>query len=315
MPRYRKQLPQLSDRIFLTDGGLETTLIFHEGADLPLFSAFDLLKTREGAAMIRRYYERYAMLAQQRKCGLVLEAATWRASRDWGERLGNSPEALANANRHAIALMVDIREEFETPSSPMVLSGALGPRGDGYQPDIMMSAPEAQDYHAEQIGVFRATEADMVCAFTLNYADEATGIALAAKAAEMPAAISFTVETNGRLPTGQSLKEAIEQVDAESDAAPIYYMINCAHPLHFENALAAEPWVRRIRGIRANASERSHAELDSAPDLDAGDPVDLGRRYRALRRRFGHFTVLGGCCGTDHRHVEQISLACMAVDA
>lgn len=316
MPKYRHQLPQLSGRIFLTDGGLETTLIFHDHAELPHFAAFDLLKTRDGTALIRRYYERYAALARQGKCGFVLESATWRANRDWGARLGYSAEALAVANRRSIELIEEIRDEFETPASPMVLSGALGPRGDGYRPDAMMSAAEAEDYHAEQIGTFRSTEADMVCAFTLNYAEEAVGIACAAKAAQMPAAISFTVETDGKLPTGQSLKDAIERVDAESGHAPVYYMINCAHPTHFEGALASgEPWVKRVRGIRANASTRSHAELDTATDLDAGDPVDLGRRYRALRKSFGHFNVLGGCCGTDHRHVEQISLACLSVDA
>jgi len=316
MPKYRHQLPQFSNRLFLTDGGLETTLIFHDGAELPYFAAFDLLKTRDGAALIRRYYERYAALARQSKCGFVPESATWRANRDWGERLGYSAQALAAANRRSIELMEDIRDVFETRSSPMVLSGAIGPRGDGYKPDAIMSAEEAEDYHAEQIDVFRSTEADMVCAFTLNYAEEAVGIARAAKVAQMPAAISFTVETDGKLPTGQSLKDAIETVDAESGGAPVYYMINCAHPTHFEGALASgEAWVKRVRGIRANASTRSHAELDDATDLDAGDPVDLGRRYRVLRNRFGHFNVLGGCCGTDHRHVEQISFACTPVSA
>jgi S-methylmethionine-dependent homocysteine/selenocysteine methylase len=196
----------------------------------------------------------------------------------------------------------------------MVISGCVGPRGDGYDPGRMMSADEAEAYHAAQIGVFAGTEADIVSAITMTYAEEAIGIARAAEAAGMPVVISFTLETDGRLPTGQGLKEAIAAVDAATGWAPLYYMINCAHPTHFASVVASgEPWLQRLKGLRANASKRSHAELDAAPDLDAGDPVELGREYRAIRRGLPHLTVLGGCCGTDHRHVEAISRACLAV--
>jgi S-methylmethionine-dependent homocysteine/selenocysteine methylase len=243
--------------------------------------------------------------------GFVLESPTWRANPDWAEKIGYSREKLADMNRKAVELMVELRTEFETPRSPMPISGNIGPRGDGYQPGKLMSAREAEAYHGEQIAVFRDSAADLTSAFTINYVAEAIGIARAAKAAGMPAVISFTLETDGRLPTGQTLQEAIVQTDAETGATPAYYMINCAHPTHFEGALnAGEPWTGRVRGLRANASMRSHAELDQATDLDVGDPDDLGRRYAALRRRFRHINVLGGCCGTDHRHVEAICLAC-----
>ncbi len=208
--------------------------------------------------------------------------------------------------------MAELRDAHETPESPIVISGNIGPRGDGYKPDTMMSAPEAEAYHADQIRVFRDTVADFVSAFTLNYVNEGVGIARAATAAGMPVVLSFTVETDGRLPTGQTLKEAILETDAATDRAPAYYMLNCAHPTHFQDILASgEPWVQRLRGLRANASTRSHEELDAASDLDAGDPVALGRQYRDLRRRLPHLNVLGGCCGTDHRHVEQICIACV----
>jgi len=210
-------------------------------------------------------------------------------------------------------LLADIRRKYETPYTPIVISGNIGPRGDGYNVDHAMYANEAADYHGEQIAVFRDTECDMVSGFTLNYVEEAIGIVRAAKKAEMPVVISFTVETDGKLPTGQTLKDAILETDLKTDRAPAYYMLNCAHPTHFADALAKdEPWTRRLRGLRANASMRSHAELDAAPDLDAGDPVQLGRQYRDLRSRMKQFTVLGGCCGTDHRHVEQIRFACTA---
>lgn len=150
----------------------------------------------------------------------------------------------------------------------------------------------------------------MITAITMTYAEEAIGLTRAAKAVDMPVVVSFTVETDGRLPSGQALKDAIEQVDEATDGAPVYYMINCAHPTHFAGALAAEAWMQRIRGIRANASTKSHAELDEAEELDDGDPTALGVQYRALRNSFGHINVLGGCCGTDHRHIEEISSAC-----
>lgn len=306
-------LPQLNGDIFLTDGGIETTLIFHEGLELPYFAAFHVLQDKEGTATLRNYYARYAAVARENCVGFILESATWRASRDWGQKLGYSPNAMDDANRNAIALLHDLKAEFETDRSPMVISGCVGPRGDGYDPGEVMTPEEAETYHARQIGVLAAAGVDLVTAITMTNINEAIGITRAARTAGLPVAVSFTVETDGCLPTGDSLKEAIEMVDALTDAEPAYYMVNCAHPTHFERQLnSGETWADRIRGIRANASERSHKELDEATELDAGDPAALGEQYRALRRRFPRINVLGGCCGTDHRHIEQICLACTA---
>jgi S-methylmethionine-dependent homocysteine/selenocysteine methylase len=300
---YRKGLPQLDGGVFLTDGGIETTLIFHEGLDLPLFAAFDLLKDEQGTEAVRRYYEPYLELARERGLGFVLESPTWRASPRWAKELGYSAEELDGLNRKAIGLMEELRDSHDT-GGPIVISGCIGPQDDGYSPETTLSAAEAQDYHSTQIGTFAGTAADMVCAVTLTYADEAVGIARAAGEAGLPAAISFTLETDGRLPSGQELGEAIEQVDAETDSAPAYYMINCAHPTHFEDAIeGGAAWARRIRGLRANASTKSHAELDESEELDEGDPDDLGPRYAGLRDKLPNLNVLGGCCGTDHRHV------------
>jgi homocysteine S-methyltransferase len=173
-----------------------------------------------------------------------------------------------------------------------------------------MTAEEAERYHSAQVRTFSETAADMVSALTMTYVEEAVGIARAARAAGMPAAISFTVETDARLPSGQALGEAIEQADAETDGGVAYFMINCAHPTHFADVLEAdEPWADRIRGLRANASAKSHAELDEAEELDEGDPVELGAQYRALRPRLRNLNVVGGCCGTDHRHIAEICRA------
>ena len=311
MARYRRSLPQLGGDFFLTDGGIETTLVFHEGIELPYFAAFDLLKHEAGREALRKYFRPYVEIAKTHGVGFILESATWRASADWGAKLGHSSAALADLNRQAIALLRDLRDAHADEGTPMVISGCIGPRGDGYNPATLMSADEAERYHAAQADTFRDTDADMITAITMTYPAEAVGLTRAARAAGMPVVISFTVETDGRLPTGETLREAIEQVDQATGRAPAYYMINCAHPTHFDAALAAgEPWVARIRGLRANASTKSHAELDQATELDAGNPAEFGRQHRALRDRLQTLNVFGGCCGTDHRHVEAICKAC-----
>lgn len=314
MAQYRQNLPQLSSGLFLTDGGLETTLIFREGLDLPDFAAFDLLKREAGYQAIQQYFQTYVRIAKENQVGFILESATWRANPDWGTKLGYSSAALAEMNRQAIALLHDIRQEYETEQSPMVISGCIGPRGDGYSPANTMTADAAADYHRPQIEIFRDADADLVTAMTMNYVEEAIGIVHAAQSVEMPVVIAFTVETDGKLPTGQGLKEAIEQVDAATGNAPAYYMINCAHPTHFANILVTgESWLERIRGIRANASIKSHAELNESDTLDDGNPAQLGSQYRELLNKFPQFNVLGGCCGTDHRHIEAICKACLPV--
>jgi S-methylmethionine-dependent homocysteine/selenocysteine methylase len=310
------QLPQLGgDRLFVTDGGLETTLIFHEGIELPEFAAFLLLDDEAGIAALRSYYEPYLEVARDNGAGFILEAPTWRASPDWGQRLGYTREQLAAVNRGAIALMEEIRAEHEPEISPIVISGCVGPRGDAYAPTELMTADEAERYHGRQLRLFSETAADVATALTLTYADEAIGIARAATAAGLPVVISFTVETDGRLPSGQDLADAIDQVDLATDSAPAYYMVNCAHPTHFRDVFAGgEESLGRVGGFRANASTKSHAELDEAEELDEGDPADLGERHRELRELCPQVRVVGGCCGTDHRHVAEICVALSPVD-
>lgn len=312
MSKYRKHLPQLKDQLFMTDGGLETTLIFHDRIDLPCFAAFDLLKDAEGTAILERYYVHYAEMARDKGIGLVLEAPTWRANADWAAKLGYDAVTLADANRKAISLLLRVRAAYETPQTRIVISGNLGPRGDGYVPGAIMTVAEAQAYHAPQIDTFAQTDADMVAAFTMNYVEEAIGIVAAAKACDMPVAIAFTLETDGRLPSGDSLQQAIARTDDASGTYPAYYMINCAHPSHFDTVLQeGGAWRQRIRGLRANASRRSHAELDESTDLDDGNPVELGLEYKALQAQLPRMTVVGGCCGTDHRHVDAICRSLM----
>ncbi len=313
MPKYRNRLPQLDGELFLTDGGMETTLIFHQGLDLPYFAAFDLLRAPDGPATMRSYYKTYLDIAKAGAVGFVLESATWRASRDWADKLGYETDELDGANRKAIDLLADLREEYETTDRPIIISGCIGPRGDGYDPAITMTPDDAESYHAEQVRTFAETECDLVSALTMTNAEEAIGITRAAAAAGLPVVISFTVETDGNLPTGQTVRDAVADVDAATGGAPAYYMINCAHPTHFEHWVGAgEPWLDRIGGLRANASKKSHAELDEAEELDDGDPLELAADYVRLQTHLRKVNVLGGCCGTDHRHVAAICDICLA---
>jgi S-methylmethionine-dependent homocysteine/selenocysteine methylase len=307
-------LPQLTgDRLFIGDGGLETSLIFHQSLELPDFAAFTLLADDAGREAVRAYFQPYLGIARDQDVGLVLDTVTWRANPDWAARLDYSTDALDEANRDAVALAEEMAGPLRTQGTPVVVNGVLGPRGDGYVAGDAMSPEEAERYHARQVETFESAGAEMVTAVTMTYAAEAVGIVRAARAAGIPPAISFTVETDGRLPDGQPLGDAIEQVDAETRGGAAYFMINCAHPTHFEDALPADArWLERIVGIRANASTLSHAELDEAEELDDGDPSDLAARYAELRRRLPAMNLVGGCCGTDHRHVAAACAACLA---
>lgn len=300
-------LPQLDGGLFLSDGGLETTLVFLEGVALPHFAAFVLLRDPAGRERLRAYYQPYLELAAATPgAGFVLETPTWRANRDWGRLLGYDQAALAQANVEAARLVRELRDEWRPRlPGPVVVSGIIGPRGDGYVADAPSSVADAAHYHRPQAAALKDGGVDMLAAVTMTTSAEAAGIARAAGSVGLPVSISFTVETDGRLPSGETLREAIEAVDA--DTRPAYFAVNCAHPTHFAACLAeGGGWTARIRGLRANASTRSHAELDAATELDIGDPLDLGDQYRRLRASLPALNVLGGCCGTDHRHLGAI---------
>lgn len=312
MGRFRSNLPQLGNRFFLTDGGIETFLIFHRGAELPYGAAYVLLAEHGGTGQIQRYFDDYLKIASDLGTGFILESATWRANPDWARKIGTSSADLEALNRKGIDMLVSIRDQCASNVTPIVISGCIGPRADAYRPSHIMTAREAEEYHATQIAAFSSTDADMVSGLTLTNVPEAIGITRAARAAELPVAISFTLEVDGRLPTGPTLEEAIGRVDDATDGGPAYFMVNCAHPTHIEPALRSDgAWTARIRGLRANASSRSHAELDESQELDEGNPRQLGVEYRAMLSRLPHVNILGGCCGTDYRHIREVAEACI----
>jgi S-methylmethionine-dependent homocysteine/selenocysteine methylase len=306
MARYRHALPQLGSDTFLTDAGLETDLIFNHGIEIREFAAHTLLPEPEGRAALERYFTGFLELARDMDAGFVLDTVTWKAHRHWSGDLGQDAAELRAANEDAVDLATALRARFET-GAPIVINAVIGPRGDAYRPERRISADDAAAYYAEQLGWLAQTDADMVTGLTFNQSSEAAGLVRTAVELGLPAAISFTVETDGRLPDGESLADAIRAVDEQTGSAAAYFMVNCAHPDHFSAELSDEDWARRIRGIRANASRRSHAELDEAPELDPGDPQELGQLYAALFTRMPWLNLFGACCGGDLRHVTEIA--------
>ena len=291
----------------MTDGGLETTLIFNQGIDLPHFASFGLLQNEEGIQILKEYYLAYLEISKQTCKGFILEAPTWRANPDWAMKLGYSLESLDQLNRTAIQELEKIRSNHENKDFRISISGCIGPRGDGYSPENQMNIKMAEEYHSFQIKILADTNADLVSAMTMNYNDEAIGIVNAAKKNNIPVVISYTVETDGKLPSGESLGEAITSLDKITNNYVSYFMINCAHPHHFSGVLQPNSnWARRIKGIRANASIKSHAELDESETLDEGNKEELAKGYQNLKSLLPNLTIIGGCCGTDHTHMEKI---------
>lgn len=285
--------------VTLTDGGIETVLLFHDGFDLPCFASFPLLEDPAGRAALRRYFDGFLDAAQGRGAPFVLDTATWRANPDWGAQLGYDRDALAAVNAAAVAFARELAGE----RPGVTINGVVGPRGDGYVVGDRMSGDEAAEYHGWQIGVLREAGADRVTALTLSYPDEAVGIVRAAAAVGVAAVVSFTVETDGLLPDGTSVADAIARVDDATDGSADFFMVNCAHPSHIAAGLDGAAELGRIGGLRVNASALSHAELDEAEELDEGDPVALAAATALLREQLPSVRQLGGCCGTDVRHV------------
>lgn len=295
----------LGERRFVTDGGLETDLIFHHGVDLPDFAAFPLVEQPEGRELLAGYYDGYADVSRRAGVGLMLETATWRANPDWGARLGYDAAALDRVNRAAVAFLHERREAHaDLHDQGVLVGGAIGPRGDGYVAGDRLTPEEYADYHRPQLASFKSADADLATVLTLVGADEAIGIVAAARDVGLPIGVGFTVETDGRLADSTSLRAAVEEVDAAG--GPDWFLVNCAHPTHIAPGLDGGGWTARIAGLRPNASQMSHAELDEAEELDEGDPAELSASLRTMVTHLPGLQILGGCCGTDARHVAAL---------
>lgn len=297
-----------TNRPFLADGGLETWLFFLQGFEAPEFAAIALMRDETAREAMARYFAGFLDMAERAKTGFVLDTVTWRGCVAWAPKLGLAREDLLRLSAEAVRFAQALRDEWRSRLPAIIVNGVVGPAGDAYRPDAWPSGDEALALHAPQVGVLAEAGVDMISALTMTNAEEAIGIARAAQAAGLPSVISFTVETDGTLPSRQPLGAAIAAVDAATARAPAFYMVNCAHPDHFRDCLASgADWVERIGGLRANASRLSHAELDVAEVLDDGDPQEFGQLHGDLARLLPGLRVAGGCCGTDHRHVAHVS--------
>ena len=309
MSRYRANLPQLSGDLYLTDAGIETDLIFNHGIEIREFAAHTLLPDPVGRKAMADYFHGFLALANEYDAGYILDSQTWKAHMHWASDLGEDEAFLHQVNEESIAFMSSLREEFSGNKKPIVLNAAIGPQGDAYAPEAEVAADQAEEYHAKQLGWLAATDVDMITALTFTQSDEAIGVVRAASNVGLPAVVSFTVETDGRLPTGQPLSEAVRAVDEATDAAAVYFMVNCAHPDHFFHVFDDSDWTRRIHGLRCNASRLSHAELDECEELDDGDAEELAAQYQSLLSSMPWLHVFGACCGSDLRHVTRIAAA------
>ena len=300
-------LPQQSGKLMTTAGGFETWMQYVDGFKLRHFCAFELLNDARGLGCLRDYHRKVVEAATANGFGVINEGLHYRSSRDWGELIGFSREALLEINVRGIEFYRDFAREYAGPDTPMLVGGVVGPRGDAYNIGRLPDAAEAEDYHSEQIRIFREAGADHVTAMTFSSVDEAIGVARAAKSVGIPVVISFLLARGGRLKGGETLEEAITRVDSATDDAPAYYMINCTHPTEFEPALTAGKWISRLGGFMPNAVAMETLDLCKLGHLEDGDPVELGAQMGALAQRFPHINVWGGCCGTDGRHIGEIT--------
>lgn len=297
-----------TDRTFLTDGGFETWLFFQQGFEAPEFAAITLMDNEAARQAMRNYFDGFLRMAEASGTGFVLDTNTWRGCPLWASKLNLSETELLRLSGNAVNFAKNIRADWQTRVSPILINGVVGPAGDAYAPEQVPDSAEARELHTPQVKLLAGAGVDMISAITMTNTGEAIGIAQAVQEQNLPVVISFTVETDGRLPTGEHLGDAIQTVDTATNNGPVYYMVNCAHPDHFRDTVAdGSDWVSRIGGVRANASRMSHADLDASETLDDGDPAEFGHLHIDLAQYLPGLRVVGGCCGTDHRHVESVA--------
>ncbi|PKG98801.1 homocysteine S-methyltransferase family protein [Paraglaciecola sp. MB-3u-78] len=305
--------PQKDGRIYLSEGGTETEISYKYGFELPEFAMFPLLDNPEAVSQMQGMYRKYLdVVAKHGMCALI-GGLDYRASPDWGKLLGYSPQGLAEANHKSIDFLREVASEYASDIPEILIQGLIGPRGDTYERNISISENEAEDYHSIQLTTLKEANVDLALAITFNNVSESIGVARAAKKIGVPLAISLSLDSTSKLNSGPSLAEAITTIDAETDLAPEFYLINCSHPLEYEPAIESGDWINRVRGVRPNASKMEKIELCQIGHLEDGDPVELGAQCGDLARRYPHMDIWGGCCGTWDTHLDQIAKNILAI--
>lgn len=291
----------------MSEGGTETEIMYKYGFDFPEFAVFELLKNPKATTKLKRMYEEYFSVVSEQKMLALVGGLDYRASPDWGAKLGYSASGLADINHQCIEFLRDAAAPFLNEIDEILIQGLVGPRGDAYEKGKNISVDEAQDYHSVQLSTLKKANVDLVTAITFNSVPESIGIARAAKTINIPLCISLSLDSSSKLNSGPSLSEAIETIDKETENSVDFYMVNCVHPTEYEPAILYESWMERIRGVRPNASAMDKISLCKLGHLEDGDPIELGRQVGDLMKRFPHMDIIGGCCGTWNTHLREIA--------
>lgn len=299
-----------SGELFLTEGGSETEIMYRHGFELPEFAMFTLLENPKAVPIMRDMFCAQLDVAAEFGLSFLLTGLDYRASPDWGAKLGYSAQGLADANISAIEFLRDIAQGYEDQIPRLLVGGILGPRGDAYDLNQNITAESAEDYHSVQLNTLKAAGVDFVSAQTFNNVPEAVGVCKAASKMGVALSVGLTLDSTCRLKSGPSLAEAITEIDAlTGEQAPDFYLLNCSHPVEYEPALENASWIKRLRGVRPNASKMEKLALCKLGHLEDGDPVELGAQLGDLSQRFPHMDIFGGCCGTGDSHLREIAKA------
>jgi len=299
--------PQKEGCLYLTEGGTETELMYKHGFELPHFAMFPLLDNPKAVSKMREMFRSYLDVAAKHEFSALMGGLDYRASPDWGELLGYSPASLSDANLQSIEFLREVAMDYSSQIPEILIQGLIGPRGDAYERNETITENEAEDYHAVQLETLKKADVDSALAITFNNIPESVGVARAAAEIGVPLGISLTLDSNSKLRSGPSLAEAITIIDKETDQSPAYFLINCSHPLEYELAIEPGDWVKRIRGVRPNASKMEKIALCKIGHLEEGDPEELGTLCGDLARRYPHMDIWGGCCGTWDNHLNEIA--------
>jgi homocysteine S-methyltransferase len=298
---------QTSRHYYMCEGGTETEIMYKHGFDFPHFAVFELLNDPKAVAALTGMYRQYFEVVAKYKMSALVGGLDYRASPDWGALLGYSAEGLADINHRCIDFLRNISKEYTAEIDNILVQGLIGPRGDAYNANHSITENEAQDYHSVQLETLKSTDIDLVSALTFNSIPESIGVARAAADLNIPLCISLSLDSSSKLNTGPTLGEAIETIDAATKSSAAFYMINCVHPLEYAPALKAESWMKRIRGVRPNASVMDKMSLCKIGHLEDGNPIELGQQVGDLIHRYPHMDIYGGCCGTWDAHLDQIA--------
>lgn len=301
--------------LYLTEAGTETEVLYKEGYELPHFAMWTLLDNPEAMERIGDMYRRYLDVAAENETGIVLCGFDYRASPDWAALLDVDRDGLREVIHRGIGFLRDVSDPYRDRVPHILLGGSIGPRGDAYSRGEPVTADSAEEYHSFQIACLKEAGADIACAHTFNNIPEAVGVARAARAEGLPLAMYFSLDSSSRLNTGPSLRDAVIETDSQTGNAPLFYGLNCSHPVEFEPALEPGDWIDRLRSIRPNASKMEKIALCKLGHLEDGDPDELGAQMGDLARRYPHMDIMGGCCGTDERHLSRIAEAVKAARA